>query len=91
MKGLLKDNKGYITLVGILLVVVIIGVLYYASANSYFKKPLLDEETHELVEKEGIDTSTYKSLLDSTKEKAKEYEQHMQGAEDRMWDRYRNK
>jgi prepilin-type N-terminal cleavage/methylation domain-containing protein len=54
----------------ILVVLVIIGILYYVMINTYFKKGVVkDKKTAEVLQQEGISTSNYQSMIDSVKKK----------------------
>lgn len=73
----MKNNKGFFSMVGLLLSVAIVCFLAYFALNVYFKpSPVVgDKETQTQMSQEGINTSSYQSLLDSTKERIKKVEQ----------------
>ena len=69
----INKNKGF-SFVGILIVVAIVGFLYYYASMNYFGKSTLDEETEEQLEEQGIDTSSQGALLESALERIDEME-----------------
>jgi hypothetical protein len=46
--------------------------LSYFAWNTYFRKSPFDKDTQGALNKEGINTSNYQSVLDSTKNKLKD-------------------
>ena len=56
-----------------LLVLAAILFLCYKALNLYFNKSLLDKETRENLLAQGVDTSNYKTIIDSAKEKVEEF------------------
>jgi len=60
-------RKGF-ALLEILLVLLVIAILYVAM-TMYYKKPMPDKESQKLLSSQGIDTTSYKTILDSTKKK----------------------
>jgi hypothetical protein len=54
------------------LVLAIIAFIAYEVFNVYFKKTSVDKETQKIISEQGIDTTSYKSTIDSTREKLKE-------------------
>ena len=63
----LLGKKGFFSLLGLLLTVLIIGVLCYFLLNVYLKRPLFNAETKKSLSEQGIDSSSYQSTLDSTR------------------------
>ncbi|MCX5705844.1 MAG: prepilin-type N-terminal cleavage/methylation domain-containing protein [Candidatus Omnitrophica bacterium] len=64
-----KAGFGFIE---ILLVLAIIAFIAYKVFNVYFKKTSLDKETQKIISEQGIDTTSYKSTIDSTRDKLKD-------------------
>ena len=62
-------NKGFVYLIELLLAAVIIAFLCYIMLKVYVKGPSMDKKTKETFKEEGIDTSSSKGILDSTKKK----------------------
>ena len=63
------NSKGFFTLLGLLIVVAIICVLNYKSFSVYFNPHPIDEATNRALTREGIDTSSYRSIKDTTRKK----------------------
>jgi len=66
MKKRSRTGFGLIELVLVLLTIIL---LYYLSAKFYFKRPSLNKEVEKTLVQQGIDTTNYKTILDSTKAK----------------------
>ena len=66
-------RKGFLTFFELILVIGVILFLCYIAFNAYFKKsPLnIDKETTKSLHEQNIDTSNYKAILDSSREKIK--------------------
>ena len=69
-------NSGFVALLGLLLSAAIVCIMAYIALNYYFKKPALPENIDNSlsVSSQGINTSTYKSVIDTTKKKVQEIE-----------------
>ncbi|MBU0710007.1 MAG: hypothetical protein KJ923_03195 [Candidatus Omnitrophica bacterium] len=61
-------NKAGFTFIGIILALAIVLFLGYIVLNSYLNMPGIDKETKKLISEQGIDTTTYKTVIDTTKE-----------------------
>jgi hypothetical protein len=61
-------------LLELLLAAVVILLLFFAFAKLYLKKSPLDKDSQESFKQQGIDTTNYKTTLDSTKAKLKAIE-----------------
>ena len=73
-KGWIQVSRGgFITLLGLLLTIVIISIIWYMLFNVYFKKSVLDKETEEFFSEEGLDNSSHKAILDSTRKAVQDY------------------
>ena len=64
-----SSNKGFVSLLGLILSIAIICILFYISLKVYFKKLLPEGEIKKSLEGQGIDTSSYPAVLDSSKKK----------------------
>ncbi len=53
----------------LLLALAIIMFIAFKVFNVYFKKPSLDKETQRFISEQGIDTTSHKSTIDSTRDK----------------------
>ena len=77
-KGWIQVSRGgFITLLGLLLTIVIISIIWYMLFNVYLKKPVLDKETEELLSEEGLDDSSHKAILDSTRKSVQDYNENL--------------
>jgi uncharacterized membrane protein YhiD involved in acid resistance len=75
-----KQGFGFLE---IILVMAVILFLSYRLLNQYFKKPLVDKETQELLSSQGIDTSSYKATTDSVRQKIQDItQQHLKQLDD---------
>ena len=62
------------------LLVVLAIIMFIASKvlKSYFTQPSLDKETQKVITEQGIDTTSYQSLIGSSKKKLQDIQdQHM--------------
>ncbi len=64
-----KAGFGFIE---ILLALAIIAFIAYKVFNVYFKKTSLDKDTQKIISEQGIDTTSSKSTIDSTRDKLKD-------------------
>ncbi len=62
------SESGFLTLPGLLFAAAIIAVLCFSAWKAYFKNPSLDKDTQESLSKQGVDTSSYQGILDSTRD-----------------------
>ncbi|MFH1359540.1 MAG: hypothetical protein ABIJ41_00690 [Candidatus Omnitrophota bacterium] len=76
------NEKGFASLIGMLLAIAIVAFLAYKAITTYYQKPSADQETQKTMKEQGIDTSTYRSALDSAKQKTAGIEKMMQERED---------
>ena len=53
-----RGQEGFVSLLGLLLVLVIIGIIFYKAYGIYFGKPAVDKETKKILSNEGIDTTS---------------------------------
>ena len=56
-------------MIELLLILLTIIFLYYFMSKFYFKRSSLDKEVEQTLVQQGIDTTNYKTILDSTKAK----------------------
>ena len=63
-----KIKAGFMFL-EILLVLAIIMFIAFKVFKLYFKNPPIDKETQRVITEQGINTTTYKSIINSTKDK----------------------
>lgn len=66
------NKKGFILIIEILIALLIISFLVFKGLDAYFKKPLADNVTTEILITNGINPSTNSSVLTSTREKVSE-------------------
>lgn len=66
------NNKGFFGLIGLLIAIAFISLLAYFVFVKYFGKPTgMNQDTQELANQAGIDTSSQTGILDSVKSKIK--------------------
>lgn len=75
----MQNKRGFLILIEIMIVVVIILFFYNIMINIRFGASNIDKDTRNTFKEQGIDTSNYKSILDSAKEKIKNIDQKESG------------
>ena len=65
----LTCKKGFVSLVGILITIIIIAISFFLMLKIYIKGPSVKKETAEIMEEAEIDASDYKGALEGTKNK----------------------
>jgi type II secretory pathway pseudopilin PulG len=65
----IKEFKFGFIFIELLLVLAIILFLFYKAIDLYFKKTSINKETENLLLEQGINTTNYKSILDSSRNK----------------------
>jgi uncharacterized protein YneF (UPF0154 family) len=63
-----KIKTGFM-FIELLLVLAIIMFIAFKVFKLYFKNPSLNKETQRVISEQGIDTTSYKSTIDSTRDK----------------------
>ncbi len=81
-----KDRNGFAFL-ELIIVAAIILFIFSRYAKTYFKKPLINKETEKALSEQGIDTTNYKAIIDTTKSKM----QAIQEQQDRLLESISNK
>lgn len=76
-----QKEEGF-ALLELIIVLVVIMILMYTVTKSSFLKPSIDKKAKGEFSREGIDTSSYKGILDSTRSKVDAINQ-------RLSDRYK--
>ena len=72
-----KIKAGFM-LIEVLVVLVIIMFIASKAFKLYFMKPSLDKESQKVISGQGIDTTSYQPLIDSSKKKLQDIQdQHM--------------
>jgi type II secretory pathway pseudopilin PulG len=61
------NNKGFIGLLEILITTAIIGVLMYFMLKHYSGAPAIDKETKKAMSEQGIDSTNYKTIIDTAR------------------------
>ncbi|MFH0732352.1 MAG: hypothetical protein V2A72_05475 [Candidatus Omnitrophota bacterium] len=72
-----RNSKGFFSIVGLLLAAALIMVLVYIMMRNYVNPPI-DAKEKEALGKSGIDSSSYKGILDSTKKKIQDINKQKQ-------------
>lgn len=79
IQGEMRKFKTGFMFIELLLVLAIIMFIAFKVFKAYFKQPSLNKETQRLISEQGIDTASYKSIIDSTKKKLQGIQdQHME-------------
>lgn len=60
-------EKGFVTLVGLLLTVFVITVIALIIFKAYFKRPASQADIRQPLSEQGIDSTNYSTIIDSTK------------------------
>lgn len=79
----MKRQKGF-SLLGILLAIAIVILLYYAAMKVYFRGPVVDKKTQQSLAEQGIDSTDYKKMIDTAKNKLGEIEKKMKKREKQL-------
>ncbi len=75
MNSYLRNKKGFASLIGLVLAVAIVCFLAYIALNTYFKRPIADKSLNQTLSEQKIDTTSYQSLIKSTKSKIEDITQ----------------
>ena len=65
----LRDKRGFLTLLGMIFALVIACYLFYIVLNAYFRKPASDKKIDKALSEQGIDTSSYQRIEETTRKK----------------------
>ncbi|MFH0827023.1 MAG: hypothetical protein V1923_03940 [Candidatus Omnitrophota bacterium] len=65
----MRKNKAGFMFLELLLALAIMMFIAFKVFNLYFKKPSLNEETQKVISEQGIDTTSPKLFIDSTKKR----------------------
>ena len=72
----LKDEKGFFTLLGLIFALLLVCIILCMMARVYFKKPVVGtKDASGILLEENIDTSNYKAIVDSVRDKTEEINQ----------------
>ena len=71
----LANSSGFVGILSVLLALVVVGFLYFVMLNPYRTQPVIENSVEKTIQEQHIDTTTYKSVLDSTKSEVKRLEQ----------------
>ena len=77
MKKYIKQRKGFFTIIGILLALIIALFLCYKGFNAYYGKTGIKESTKQSLSEQGIDTTSHQSVLESVRMKTKDIERQI--------------
>lgn len=70
--GEMKKIKTGFMLIELLVALAIIMFIVFKVLSPHFIKPSLDKETQKVISEQGIDTTSYKSTIDSTRNKLRD-------------------
>ena len=71
-RGKMKINKAGFMFLELLLVLAIIAFIVFKGFKLYFKNPFFDKEAKKIIVESGIDTTSYKSTIESTRDKVED-------------------
>lgn len=71
----LANSSGFVGILSVLLALVVVGFLYFIMLNPYRTQPVIENSVGKAIKEQHIDTTTYRSVLDSTKSEVKRLEQ----------------
>lgn len=80
----MNDKRGFLSFIGILLVLIIVSLLSYLILKTYFKKSSSDKNTEGILSEEGISITNPKSTLDTVRDKIGEVNKRQLGQERNM-------
>ena len=83
IEGEMRKIKTGFMFIELLLVLTIIMFIAFKVFKLYFKNPSLNKETQRVISGQGIDTTSHKSIIDSTKKK-------LQGIQDQYMEKLGN-
>jgi len=79
------NNRGFGGFIGLLLTLAIISFLAYLISVHYLGKPQgMDQNTQQIVNQAGIDTTSQSSILDSTKSTIRTVEEMQHNQSDQL-------
>ena len=78
-----RNNRGFGSLIGLLLAAAIIAAVFFIMMKIYVK-PSFSAKDKTLIEENGIDTSSYKGILDSTKSKIQDINEQTKARQDKF-------
>jgi len=71
-------QQGFLSFVGLLLAVLVMGFLAHFMMKAYFQKPPVDQATAASLKQEGIQSDNYQVLLNSVRQKLDDVNQRQQ-------------
>jgi hypothetical protein len=81
----IKEEKGqFFTLLELLLALAIIWFLASKVLTVYFKKPIADKQSSKFISEQGIDTTSSKTILATTKHRLQVIDQQLKAQEKEM-------
>jgi len=73
-------EQGFLSWVGLLLAVLIMGFMAKFLMKAYFQQPPVDKNTASSLQQQGIRTDNYQVLMNSVRQKLNDVNQHEQAA-----------
>ena len=65
----IRDKRGFFTFLGIVFALAIVCFLFYIVLKTYFKAPFSNEKINSSLVDQGIDTTSYQRIEETTREK----------------------
>lgn len=73
MKYSVREEKGFVSLIGMVIAVCIVCYLMFVAFKTYFKNPVLEETAQQTDSGRSIDASNYQSIVESSRVTVEEY------------------
>ncbi len=84
MRYFLKNEKGFLSLLGLLFTLAIILFVCYIMINTYLRKPISDKSTEKVISEQNIDTSSYQSIVDTTRKRVQDIEKQAEERQNQL-------
>ena len=69
----MRDEKGFVSLIGMLIALCVVCYLCFIVFKTYFKNPALEQAVEETHSERVIDTSNHHSIVESSKAVVEDY------------------
>jgi hypothetical protein len=82
----IKNNKAFVSLIGLLFSIGIIFFIGYKVYDVYLKKPVADRQTQKILSEAGMDTSSQSGAYEGTKAKIRDVNRMLLDREKQLFD-----
>jgi hypothetical protein len=84
-----RFKGGFLTIIGMVIAVAIVCILFYFVAKTYLMRPKdIDQQTAQDLHKQGIDSTNYRTIIDSTRKTVGDLKQQQQDRIRQLEDMY---